>query len=160
MHLDDGRERTSADRPIQPRQDRLAAFAAIFEVAGLDLVALLDRDLVSHFASSCAPEPAALYRLRPWPALSAGRAAGARDLMSARQLARGGPDEDYRCLADPVRLGQHPADDLWPSYGAADRQQRPRPAADRDRRGHRRPRLSRHLLEPGEPRRARVDPLP
>ena len=28
-----------------------------------------------------------------------------------------------------------------------------------DRRGHRGPRLSRHLVEPGEPRRAGADPL-
>ena len=56
-------------------------------------------------------------------------------------------------------VGEHPVDDLRPPLGAADRQERSRPVAGRHRRGHRGPRLSRHLVEPGEPRRTRADPL-
>jgi len=76
------RERPLPDRPVQPRQDRLAAFAPAFEIARLDVVALLDHDLVRHARILVLQiEPAALYRLPIRPALSAGRAAGARDLM-------------------------------------------------------------------------------
>jgi len=51
-------------------------------------------------------------------------------------------------------LGEHPLDDLRPPHRAADREERSRPARDHHREGDHRARLSRHVLEPGEPRRA------
>ena len=101
-----------------------------------------------------------MMALRKMVILRACKAGVSKDARRRSQhLANRENNEDHRCHPHTIRLGKHPLDDLRPPHGAADRQERSRPARRHDGPRRHRARLSRHLFQPGEPRRAGPDPL-